>query len=159
MRKTYETAKPYQTSLSQDLGALLRYGVSAVRARLGGRGTLILLGVAVAGGGIVFGWSWLTAIGLAPILLALAPCAAMCALGLCMQQMAGKSGSSQGAQSSDAREMGSDTTSASDPVSSVVRSERIAPDPESPELPFEPVDGGARLATESLRPPTSKERT
>ncbi len=157
--KTHETAKPYQTSLSQDLGALLRYGISAVRARLGGRGTLILLGIAAAGGGIVFGWSWLAAIGLAPILLALAPCAAMCALGLCMQRMAGKSCSSQGGRSPDAREMGSDTTSASDPVSSVARSERVAVDPESPELPFEPADGGARLATESRRPPTSKERT
>ncbi len=157
--KTSETIKPLQPSLSQDLGALLRYGFHAVRARLSDRRALILLGVAATGGGIVFGWSWLTAVGVAPILLALAPCAAMCALGLCMQGMGGKSGSSQGAESSDAREMGSDTTSASDAVSSVVRSERIAPDPDSPDLPFEPADGGARLAANTHRPPTSKERT
>ena len=32
-------------------------------------------------------WSWLVAIGVAPLLLSLAPCAAMCALGLCMHRM------------------------------------------------------------------------
>jgi hypothetical protein len=30
-------------------------------------------------------WGWLTAVGAAPILLSLLPCAAMCALGLCMR--------------------------------------------------------------------------
>ena len=35
-------------------------------------------------------WSWLTAIGVAPVLLNLAPCAAMCGLGLCMQRMGGR---------------------------------------------------------------------
>ena len=30
------------------------------------------------------GWGWLTATGAAGVLLALAPCLAMCALGLCM---------------------------------------------------------------------------
>jgi hypothetical protein len=30
-------------------------------------------------------WGWLTAVGAAPILLAVLPCAAMCALGLCMK--------------------------------------------------------------------------
>jgi hypothetical protein len=32
-------------------------------------------------------WSWLAAIGVAPLLLAIAPCAAMCGLGLCMHRM------------------------------------------------------------------------
>ena len=158
MKATETTATP-RTSLSQDLAALLHYGVKALWARLRSRTGLIVLGVAATGGGVVFGWSWLTAVGLVPILLTLAPCAAMCALGLCMQRMAGKSGSSQGAQSPDAREMGSDTTSASGPISSAVRSERVAVDPDSPELPFEPADGGTRLAAEYLRPQTSKERT
>lgn len=35
-------------------------------------------------------WSWLVALGIAPLLLALAPCAAMCALGLCMKENDGK---------------------------------------------------------------------
>ena len=39
----------------------------------------------VIGGGMALNWGWLTAIGLAPILVSLAPCAAMCGLGLCMK--------------------------------------------------------------------------
>jgi hypothetical protein len=36
-------------------------------------------------------WSWLAAIGVAPLLLAIAPCAAMCGLGLCVHRMSGGS--------------------------------------------------------------------
>jgi hypothetical protein len=39
--------------------------------------------VIVAGAGLFAGWPWLTAIGAAPFLIAVAPCAAMCAVGLC----------------------------------------------------------------------------
>lgn len=62
---------------------------------LGGRRGIVVL--ALAGGGIGFylGWGWLTAVGLAPVLLALAPCAAMCALGLCMSRGGGKSSSTK----------------------------------------------------------------
>ncbi|MDW3208178.1 MAG: hypothetical protein RLW87_21000 [Alphaproteobacteria bacterium] len=49
------------------------------------RRILMLAGAAVVGLGLVLNWSWLTAIGAAPILLTLAPCLAMCALGLCMR--------------------------------------------------------------------------
>jgi hypothetical protein len=45
--------------------------------------------------GLALNWSWLVAIGVAPLLVALAPCAAMCALGLCMSRMGGKSCSTQ----------------------------------------------------------------
>lgn len=50
-------------------------------------------------GALVFGvitavaawqWSWLVAIGVAPLLLSVAPCAAMCGLGLCMHRMGGR---------------------------------------------------------------------
>jgi hypothetical protein len=45
----------------------------------------IILGVSALGiGGAALGWPWLVALGIAPILLAIAPCAVMCALGLCM---------------------------------------------------------------------------
>ena len=47
---------------------------------------MILGAVALAGGGAALGWPWLVALGVAPILLSLLPCAAMCALGLCMQR-------------------------------------------------------------------------
>ena len=55
------------------------------------RKLLVVLALAVIGAGVVFNWSWLVAVGIAPILLALAPCAVMCALGLCMNKAGGKS--------------------------------------------------------------------
>ena len=58
---------------------------------LGGRRGIIVLTLAAAGIGLYLGWGWLAAVGIAPILLALAPCAAMCALGLCMNKGGGKS--------------------------------------------------------------------
>lgn len=39
----------------------------------------------VLGSGMTLNWGWLSAVGLAPILISLAPCAAMCGLGLCMK--------------------------------------------------------------------------
>jgi len=52
----------------------------------------LLIGAAVAGGGgaLFFGWDWLVAAGLATFIVALAPCAVMCALGLCASRMGKK---------------------------------------------------------------------
>ncbi len=69
------------------------------RYYLGGRRGLILLSVAAVGAALAFNWSWLVAVGAAPLLLALAPCAAMCALGLCMNRSGGKSCSSESSAS------------------------------------------------------------
>lgn len=71
-------------SLAQTARALLLH-------YLGNRKVLALLAVAIVGAGLALNWSWLVAAGIAPILLALAPCAAMCALGLCMSKMGGNS--------------------------------------------------------------------
>lgn len=46
---------------------------------------LAMAGIAAVSAGLVLNWGWLTAVGAAPILLSLLPCAAMCALGLCMR--------------------------------------------------------------------------
>lgn len=46
---------------------------------------LILAGMAIFGAGAALNWGLLTALGAAPIILALAPCAVMCGLGLCMK--------------------------------------------------------------------------
>jgi len=48
----------------------------------------LLLGVTVAGGAgaLTLGWDWLVAAGLASIIIAVAPCLVMCALGLCMNR-------------------------------------------------------------------------
>lgn len=52
---------------------------------LRGRRALLLGTFALVGAGLALGWPWLAAFGLAPFVLALLPCAAMCALGLCMK--------------------------------------------------------------------------
>ncbi len=61
--------------------------VSAPRAGLqvpfGRRGWLLIAGVVIVSGSAL-NWGWLTAVGLAPLLIAIAPCAVMCGLGLCM---------------------------------------------------------------------------
>ena len=75
--------------------SLVKATIDLVRYYLSGRRGLILLTVAILGAGLVLNWSWLVAAGIAPLLLALAPCAAMCALGLCMNRMGGKSCSTQ----------------------------------------------------------------
>ena len=57
---------------------------AAMRLPLGRRG-LMIAAFAVIAAGMALNWSWLTAVGAAPLILSLAPCAAMCALGLCMR--------------------------------------------------------------------------
>ena len=51
------------------------------------RRVLIAAGVLALVLGAAFNWSWLIAVGVAPVLLAVLPCAAMCALGLCAMSM------------------------------------------------------------------------
>jgi hypothetical protein len=93
-----ERTKVAEPSLAKDgLNLGLYYlwrATNWARPYLGGRRGLIFLAVAVLGVGAVLNWGWLAAIGVAPILLALAPCAVMCALGLCMMKGGGKSCSS-----------------------------------------------------------------
>src|SRR3546814_15695535 len=81
--KTSEVTKAPEAPLSHDL-------LYAARYYLGGRKALIALAglIVVAGGAL--NWSWLVAVGVAPLLLSVLPCAAMCALGLCMNRMAGE---------------------------------------------------------------------
>lgn len=67
-----ETSEPMQT------------GRPALMQFLSGRRSLLILALIVIGAGAAFNWSWLTAIGVAPVILSLAPCAIMCATGFCM---------------------------------------------------------------------------
>lgn len=82
MSKAIESAKAAEPSLTSTVFALAYYYP-------GGRRGLIVLSVAALAGAAIFNWSWLVALGVAPLLLALAPCAVMCALGLCMQKKGG----------------------------------------------------------------------
>lgn len=45
----------------------------------------MVAGVVATGTGVALNWNWLAAAGLAPFLLGALPCAALCALGLCMK--------------------------------------------------------------------------
>ena len=70
---------------------LARDWLDALRYWLRGRrGVAVLVVSAVVIGGAL-NWSWLVAAGIAPLLVAVLPCAAMCALGLCMSRMTGGS--------------------------------------------------------------------
>jgi hypothetical protein len=77
-------------SLSRDL-------LHAARFYLGGRRGLLVLAAAVLVAGLALNWGWLVAAGIAPLLLTALPCVAMCALGLCMNRMAGRSCSTDAA--------------------------------------------------------------
>ncbi len=74
--------------------ALAQGMVNAVWPYIGGKRGLIVLAIGIAVAGMAMNWGWLVAVGIAPILLAVLPCAAMCALGLCMNKGGDKSCSS-----------------------------------------------------------------
>lgn len=102
-------------TLGQIVGGLFRRYV-------GGRRGLILLGVAVLGVGAFLNWGWLVAAGIAPLLITFAPCAAMCALGLCMNKMGGKSCSTK----SNASDQNADAVPPSAQSAEVTPSPKIA---------------------------------
>ena len=45
---------------------------------------LVIAAMALIGAGLWLNWGWVAAIGAAPLILALAPCAVMCGLGYCV---------------------------------------------------------------------------
>ena len=61
-----------------------RDALDALRYLLRNRFVILAIAAAAIGLALKFNWGWLVAAGIAPIILAAAPCAAMCALGLCM---------------------------------------------------------------------------
>lgn len=65
--------------VSRDLYLLARHW-------LGQRRTWLILAAVALALGAYFNWQWLTAAGIAPLLVAVAPCLALCALGLCMHR-------------------------------------------------------------------------
>lgn len=84
--KTPDTARVPEAPLSQDL-------LFAARYYLGGRKGIIALAALIVAAGAALNWSWLMAAGIAPLLLSVLPCLAMCVLGLCMSRIAGTSSS------------------------------------------------------------------
>jgi hypothetical protein len=58
---------------------------------LGGQRAPIILAIIAVVTGTALSWSWLVAVGIAPILLSILPCLVMCGLGLCMNRLIGRS--------------------------------------------------------------------
>jgi hypothetical protein len=112
MNASTQTTKTDQLSWATTIGGL-------ARQYLGGRRGLIVLAIILIAAALSLNWGWLAAAGIAPILLALAPCAVMCALGLCMNKMGGKSCSRE----SDSTDQGSNRKGASIPTATKTSSE------------------------------------
>ena len=111
--KVSEATKTPVTNPMQNLFSLLR-------GKLGGRNGLIALAVLAVGGGLFLNWGWLVAAGLAPLILGVLPCLAMCALGLCASKMMG--GKSSGSDS----ETPSKTAGTTDPSATKDSSQIVA---------------------------------
>jgi hypothetical protein len=88
-------------------------------AWLRSRRAMIITGIVIVAAGLALGWHWLSAIGLAPVILSLAPCAAMCALGACAMMK----GASSCAKSNSNKSVDS-TRQGSAPVQSIEHSDR-----------------------------------
>ena len=86
--QSIEIAEPPAGSAAND-----RAGV--FRSWIGDRRALAIAGLAVVSTGLTLGWDWLTAVGIAPLIVSAAPCLVMCALGLCMMGRNHQSCSSQ----------------------------------------------------------------
>ena len=83
-----------------------------VRSWIGNRYVLAVGGLALGGTGLGLGWDWLTAVGVAPLIVATAPCLLMCAFGLCMMGRGYQAGVPQ-----QTPEAGGPTTRADPPAS------------------------------------------
>ena len=92
--QTIEIAKSSAGFLPPDRANMLR-------ARIGDRRVLAVAGLVLAGTGLALGWNWLTAVGIAPLIVSAAPCLVMCALGLCMMGRGQQACSSQSTQAAD----------------------------------------------------------
>ena len=65
-------------------------GPAGTSGWLSRRNVLIAVALAAGAGALFLGWDWLVAAGVASIIVAMAPCLVMCALGLCASRMGKK---------------------------------------------------------------------
>lgn len=85
------------TAREVQAGRWARDALARVRPWLSGRRIWWIAAALALVAGAALNWSWLVAIGVAPLLVAALPCVAMCALGLCMNRMTGRSCSKEAA--------------------------------------------------------------
>ena len=90
-------------------GPGVRNILAGLRRHLGGRRILWLIAAVALAAGLTLRWNWLVAAGVAPIIVGLLPCAAMCALGFCAFKAVGSA--------NQPRPPGADTKSDSDHAS------------------------------------------
>ena len=64
------------------------FPLDVVRSWIGNRRVLAVIGLALGGTGLGVGWDWLTAVGIAPLIVSAAPC--LCMMGRGHQANAGK---------------------------------------------------------------------
>lgn len=127
-------------------GSLGRDLLYALRYYLGRRRSLLLLAAVALAGGLAFNWSWLAAAGIAPLILSVLPCVAMCALGLCMNRMTGHACTSDQAASTAAA---ADGTELPDMPSDDALTNDAATDAQAANVP---------AAAQFSQPQTTKER-
>lgn len=72
--------------------------------RLGRRAIFIALAVAGVVAGLFWNWDWLVAAGLSSFIVALLPCAALCAAGLCASRLGQKGSCSSSAAAPPTKE-------------------------------------------------------
>ena len=77
--------------------------VNVVWPLINSRNKQIIAIMAILALGMYLNWGWFVALGLAPLVLGVLPCAAMCALGLCMGH-GGKSSCSTKNQDPDSKD-------------------------------------------------------
>jgi len=78
-----------QTLESEQHISTSRSFISQLTGRLRGRRRFLVAGIAMLAAGMALNWDWLTAMGAAPIILTLAPCALMCTVGICCRNKEG----------------------------------------------------------------------
>lgn len=144
-----ETASATKPSLARDWLHALRYWLSGRR----GAAALVVSAVVI---GAALNWSWLVAVGIAPLLLTALPCVAMCGLGLCMNRMTGGSCSTSSSGSDGAGVPPPDTAqrlAASEPVEGAPLSQTSEAGP----MPDYPTVGAAEQAPDQ-QPHVQEER-
>ena len=82
------SSKINASAVDPSIGAGISFGSLLWRMltlghRLGSRTAVVVWTATAIGLGLFAGWGWIVAAGLSSTVLALLPCAAMCALGLC----------------------------------------------------------------------------
>ena len=76
MEKQLQNAKPGTLSTTSQVASII---ISAIERPV----ILVATGALIIGTGLYLNWPAVVTLGLAPLILAVAPCALMCALGLC----------------------------------------------------------------------------